>query len=118
MHTASIADQYASEATNTSAAALQQISMRQRQGLGDLIESAIRLNHKRGLPDVSMREVQATLEREFDRRVDMSSISGRINALIAANRIVRHEQSPRVCSITGHLIKPVSVPAQQDRFAY
>jgi len=46
------------------------------------------------------------------KRIDASSVSARVNGLIAAGRLVRLERS-RPCRVTGRDIHPVRVVAVQ-----
>ena len=67
---------------------------------------------------MSMQEIQAPLERAVARRVDMSTISARVNELVAAKRVVRDIDHPRACSVSGAMICPLSVAPKQVRAFY
>lgn len=104
--------------TDTSRDAIASISLGKRKTLADEIEQAIAQRCKAGAKDVSMREVQQVLERNLGRRVEMSTISGRVNELVAAKRVVRDLLHKRTCSVTGAEIHALSVmPGQRRMFA-
>lgn len=102
------------QATDTSRQALTGISMRKRKTLADEVALAIE-QIQRVSGDASMREVQDHLERHLGRRVDVSSISARVNELEAAKRVVRDREMTRLCRITQQAIHPLSVPPEQRR---
>lgn len=100
---------------NTSRESLAHVPLRERQNLSDQIHDVVAAALRNGAKDVSMREVQDVLWRVHGKRVDMSSISGRVNDLVAAKRLVRDTEHARPCQISGREIHPLSVPAQQGR---
>jgi hypothetical protein len=67
-----------------------------------------------GALDCSLREIQKRYELRYSKRIDVSSISGRVHNLVLANRLERLEQA-RECSVTGRQILPVRVPLTQAR---
>lgn len=99
---------------DTSRQALTGMSMRKRKSLADEVETAI-AQIQRVSGDASMREVQDHLERHLSRRVDVSSISARVNELETAKRVVRDREMTRQCRVTGQAIHPLSIPPQQTR---
>lgn len=105
------------QATDTSRQALTGMSLRKRKSLADEVALAIeQLQRESG--DASMREVQNHLERHLGRRVDVSSISARVNELEAANRVVRDREMTRLCRVTQQSIHPLRLaPAQRRMFA-
>lgn len=105
------------QATDTSLQALTGMSMRKRKSLADEVETAI-AQIQRTCGDASMREVQDHLERHLGRRVDVSSISARVNELEAAKRVVRDRTMTRLCRFSKESIHPLTVaPEQQRMFA-
>lgn len=105
-------------ATDTSREALTGMSLPHRKLLLDEVATAIEQLMRAGQKDVSMREIQRHLEVHMGRRIDVSSISGRVNELEAANRVHRDRERTRPCSITGKGVHPLTIqPAQQRMFA-
>lgn len=99
---------------STSAASLQALGHHGQKTHMDLVETVVRQACLRGAKDISMREIQQALERDHSVRLDVSSISGRVNALVAAKRIQRADEA-RKCTVTGRDIKPLSAPMRQGR---
>ena len=93
---------------DTSRQAHDRISLRSRKSLGDQIEGVVSRACRSGRRDMSMREVQVDLERLLERRVDVSTISARVNELVAAKRLVRDQEHTRACSISGQQIHPLT----------
>lgn len=104
--------------TSTSRESLGQISLPVRKSLSDQIESVVASACRAGARDMSMKEAQAALLRVYGRTVELSSISGRVNELVAAKRLVRDKLNTRPCTVTGQAIHPLSVPAEQARMFY
>lgn len=104
-------------ATDTSREAIASIGMRRRKSLADEVALAIQ-QIERINGDASMREIQNHLERHLGRRVDVSSISARVNELEAAKRVVRDREVTRLCRVTGQGIHPLSIsPEWRQLFA-
>lgn len=99
---------------DTSAASLQAVGLQGQKTQMDLVESVVRAACLHGAADISMREVQQALTRDHGVSLDLSSISGRVTALVSAKRVVRAEES-RKCSVTGRDIKALSMPRVQGR---
>jgi hypothetical protein len=59
--------------------------------------------------DLSLREIAAAYEKRFGLQIDISTVSARVNALIAALRVERLESS-RPCTVSGKTVHPVRVP--------
>lgn len=55
--------------------------------------------------NMSISEIQRAFEKRFDKRIEKSSISGRLNELKESGFI--REDSPRPCIVTGNKINPV-----------
>ena len=78
-------------------------------------------SQKHGAADLSGREIQRAYESHFSMvegrtvRLDASTISSRINSLVAAGRLQRMPCRP--CAVTGRNISPVRVPMAQVRLA-
>jgi hypothetical protein len=87
--------------------ALASISLPARKTRADLIDDVVADAMRSGCSDVSMREVQARLMTTYDLRLDLSTISGRVNELVAAGRLIR-SQATRPCSVTGQSIHALS----------
>ena len=92
--------------------ALASISLPTRKTKADLIDEAVADAMRAGCQDVSMREVQARLMAAHGLRLDLSTISGRVNELVAAGRLLR-SKTTRPCSVTGQGIHALSKLMQQ-----
>ncbi len=105
-------------ATDTSRQAIAGMSLPHRKLLLDEVATAIAQLLHAGHADVSMREIQRHMEMHMGRRVDVSSISGRVNELEAAQRVFRDRMRTRPCSVTGKGVHPLTmVPEQRRMFA-
>lgn len=106
------------QAAHTSAQSYRDISMPKRKGqlddIFDLVVAAVR----NGAHDMSLQEIAYMFEMVHGKRIDVGTVSGRVNQLVAASRLVRAPGSERRCSRSGKVVHPVTVPAHQDRFAY
>jgi hypothetical protein len=102
-------------ATSSSIEAHSQISNPKRKSKADLIESVVVVAMRSGATDLSMREIQAGLLSRFDMRLDLSSISARVNELVAAGRLLRDKTYTRPCRVTGAGVHPVCAPMEQVR---
>lgn len=80
--------------------ALAQISLPTRKTKADLIDDVVADAMRAGCQDVSMREVQARLMAAHGLRLDLSTISARVNELVAAGRLLRNATT-RPCTVTG-----------------
>lgn len=69
---------------------------------------------RNGAVDVSRREIQASYERVHGKRIDMSSVSSSVHALVSAGRLYSVPKL-RECVVTGKTICPVAAPATQER---
>lgn len=67
--------------------------------------------------DITRREIQLMYEKRFERRIEASTISPRVNELIAAGRVLQRGFS-RTCVVTGKHVFPVYVVAKQTRMAW
>lgn len=104
-----------SPSDNTSAIALHALGNRARKTLADDIVTVVTTLQRRGQPDVSRREIQFQYEASIGKRIEMSTVSARVNDLVAAARL---EVSPikRMCRVNQKAeISPVRVPLQQTR---
>lgn len=102
------------QATDTSRQAISGISIRRRKSLADEVALAIQ-QIERVNGDASMREIQDHLERHLGRRVDVSSISARVNELETAKRVVRDREVTRLCRVTGQSIHPLAISPEWRR---
>lgn len=101
-------------ATDTSAQALDAMGLRrmagQRRKIFDIVVEA----QRRGVQDMSLREIQGRYEYLEDRRIDVGTVSARVNNLVAAGWLHRRSDI-RPCRVTGHGVLPVYVLPQQER---
>lgn len=104
--------------TETSRQAVAQISNPARKSLADLIELVVVAAARAGVRDMSMKEIQSDLRRLYGREVEVASISGRVNELVSARRLVRDDINRRRCTVTGHTVAPLSAPPVQERMFY
>jgi len=91
---------------HTSAQALESVGFAKLKLIQDEIAHIVRQAHALGVPDLSMREVQQRYEANTGRRIEMSTVSSRINSLVCAGRLKRLAE-PRACHVTGRNILPV-----------
>lgn len=105
------------QVAQTSREANSKISLGQRKSLQDLVVEVVAAAHHAGRADLSGREIQSVIERQHLQRVEMSTLSGRITALVDAKRLVRVKNA-RTCTVTGQNIHPVRVVAQQAGLCY
>lgn len=105
---------------DTSRASVAQISNPLRKSMGDMIESVVAKYTApgNGHRDMTMREIKAGLATVFERDVDLSTISARVNELVAAKRLVRDAEHTRACTVTGVHVAPLSLPPEQGRLYY
>ena len=92
--------------------ALASISLPARKTKADLIDDVVADAMRAGCPNVSMREVQTRLLASHGLRLDLSTISGRVNELVAAGRLLR-SKTTRPCTVTGQGIHALSKLMQQ-----
>lgn len=74
-----------------------------------MIVEVLRASSSRSM---TAREIQAAIEAQYARRLDMCSISARINGMVSAGRLARVD-APRLCTVTGYNSQPVYLVAQQ-----
>jgi len=99
---------------STSAQALQALGRDQKTQFDcilDIVTAAVR----RGAKDLTRREIQAAWEKLDGNRHESSVVAARVNQLLAQHRLVEVEADRRLCAITGRLVQPVTVAAQQAR---
>jgi hypothetical protein len=82
--------------------------------LHDQIHEICVIAQRNGRDDMSGKEIQERYEAIYGKRIEASSVSARVNNLVAANRLERLE-TMRPCRITGRDIHPVRVPLTQAR---
>jgi hypothetical protein len=75
----------------------------------DRIEQIVRLRTIFRGEDVSLKEIQHIYHSRYH-HIELSTVSARVNALVAAKRLERLETT-RKCSISGVSIHPVRVPS-------
>lgn len=77
------------------------------------VMQAIRAIRADGYPDATANEIAVRWEAQHDgRRSNHGAITGRINELVAAKRLVRVADR-RKCRVTGWLAAPLAIPAEQ-----
>lgn len=96
----------------SSARSLEQAGLRGQQTQREQVLHVVRQAAARGQRNVSGREVQALFQREFGKWVDMSTLSARINNLIASHHLERLTEA-RACGVTGRDILPVRALPKQ-----
>lgn len=99
---------------DTSGEALRRLQGRAQAEQAQRVLEAVRVCLLRGRPDASLSEIQAAYEARFERRIDKSGVSARVNELVAAGRLVRLEER-RLCSISHASVRPVTMPMRQER---
>ena len=72
---------------------------------------------RNGADDLSGKEIQQRYELLHGKRIESSTVAGRVNDLVAVKRLERLT-FVRSCSVTGRDIHPVRVPATQARLVY
>lgn len=107
-----------SNIAQTSRESLSQVSLTQRKNLSDTICDVVVAACRNGAADMSMKEIQHVMRNVHGMSVEMSSISGRVNDLVKAGRLLRDQLHMRTCSISQRDIHPLSAPAQQTRAFY
>ena len=101
-------------ATDTSAQALDAMGLRRMAGQRRKIFDIVVVAQRRGAKDLSLREIQQRFELLEGRRIDVSTVSARVNNLVAAGWLERRSDI-RHCSVTGMAVHPVFVPPTQAR---
>lgn len=99
---------------HTSAEAFGKVGIKRLKHIQDELEAICLVAHACGLQDLSLREIQQRYEETHQRRIELSTVSSRINALLTATRLVR-DGDCRPCSITGRTISPVRVARASDQ---
>ena len=107
-----------SNIADTSREALAAISVPKRQSQANDVLLIVTLACKAGASDMSGQEIKKAFKAHFDREIDASTVSARVNGLVAAGRLIRATQS-RSCSCFPHpTVRPVFVPVTQARMFY
>ena len=101
-------------ATDTSAQALDAIGLRAMAGQRRKIFDVVVAAQRSGAVDLSLREIQQRFELREGKRIDVSTVSARVNNLVAAGWLHRRSDI-RPCRVTGHGVHPVYVLPQQER---
>lgn len=101
-------------ATDTSAQALDAMGLRRMAGQRRKIFDIVVAAQRRGVQDMSLREIQGRYECLEGRRIDVGTVSARVNNLVAAGWLQRRSDI-RPCGVTGHGVHPVYVLPQQER---
>ena len=80
----------------------------------DRIYDVVAAHCARSGRDASLNEIKLLYRAQFGKDIELSTTSARVNALVAAGRLIRKEVA-RKCSLTGKSIKPISLPICQFR---
>lgn len=101
----------------TSRESLAGLSLPGQKTQADDVFLVVQLACRAGVKDLSLREIKQAYMRRFERDIDVSTVSARVNNLVTAQRLMRSTQS-RPCSLSGKSVLPVSVPAKQAPMFY
>jgi hypothetical protein len=98
---------------DTSIAAYRAMPVKRLQTQADRIEQIVKARSRERLSgrpgrDISLKEIQRA-HRFLHGDIELSTVSARVNALVAAKRLERLGTT-RKCSISGISIHPVRVP--------
>lgn len=99
---------------DTSAQALDAMGLRAMAGQRRRVFDIVVIAQRGGARDLSLREIQARYERVHGQRIDVGTVSARVNNLVAAGWLHRRGDI-RACGITGREVHPVFVPEKQAR---
>ena len=102
----------------TSREALAALSLPGKKGQADDVLLVVTLACKSGHKDMSLREIKRAYMQRFECDIDVSTVSGRVNELVAAKRLLRLPGARRLCSLSGASVLPVTVPVVQARMFY
>ena len=100
---------------DTQAGALDAVGLRKRQSQEQTIFDIVVGLMKSGRSDVSTSEIQEAYERTYQRRIEKSTISARVNNLVTAERLCRSVDI-RPCTVTGFGVHGVFAPLKQLSF--
>jgi hypothetical protein len=100
---------------STSRESISEFSGRDRKHQIDVIFDVVAAACRNGAQDISLQEIAYTYELVHGKRIDVGTVSGRVNALVTAKRLVRLPCSERRCTRSNKMVHPVTVAAQQAR---
>ena len=103
--------------SHTSAQALAALGNTGKQRVLDQIFDICLSAQRNGYDDLSGKEIQAKYELIYGKRIESSTVAGRVNDLVTVGRLERR-QIARSCAVTGRDIYPVRVPMTQVRLVY
>lgn len=83
----------------------------------DDVYLVIALACRAGVTDLTRREVRELAEKRFERRIDDSWISARVNELVTAQRVLERPVN-RTCTVTGNSVGALYVVMKQTRMAW
>ncbi len=83
----------------------------------DDVYLVVALSCRAGVADLTRREIRELAEKRFERRIDDSWISARVNELVTAQRVIERPVN-RVCTVTGNSVGAVYVVMKQTRMAW
>lgn len=99
---------------DTSSSAFKELGLKALQAQARAVFDVALACQKAGARDMSLREIREAYERTHGVRIDVSTISARVNGLVAMGWLQRREET-RACTISKHGVRPVFVPAKQAR---
>ena len=102
---------------HTSAQSLAALSNTTKKGQLDQIFDICLSAQRNGVEDLSGKEIQQRYELQYGKRIESSTVAGRVNDLVTVKRLEKLTFS-RSCAVTGRDIHPVRVPATQARLMY
>lgn len=102
----------------TSYAALEGLSAKAVGVRAGEVLLVVTLACKAGHKDLSLREIKQAYVRQFDKDIDISTVSARVNELVKAKSLLRLSESRRLCTQSGASVLPVTVPTTQARMFY
>lgn len=106
------------QVADTSRDALKRISTAARMSILERIESVVTDSGRRGVRDMSAREIRDKIEADTGRRIELSTITARVNELVTAGRLQRDPAYTRACTVTGQQIHPLRAVPKQTRAFY
>ena len=100
---------------STSYSAFEGLSQKAKQGRAEEVLLVVRNECRAGRRDLSLREIKQAYVRHFEKDIDISTVSARVNELVKGKWLVRLSESRRLCTHSGASVLPVTVPVVQAR---
>ena len=92
-------------------------SPRKAKNMLDFVEETVRDAQRKGLKDMTGKEIQEAINEQHGRFIEMSTLSGVIRRLLDGNRLTTDPKNDRMCRVTGTVVRTVSAPAIQATIA-